>query len=89
MKLENYGIRGIANDRFKSYLSNRKQIVSINGYDSNLAAVKFGVVQGSAFGPLLFLIHINDLNQVIKFCKVHHFAGDTGLLHFSNSVLKE
>ena len=88
-KLENYGIRGIANDWSKSYLSNRKQIVLINGYDSNLAAVKFGVLQGSAFGRLLFLIYINDLNQAIKFCKVHHFAGDTGLFNFSNSILKE
>ena len=29
-KLEHYGIRGLANEWFKSYLSNRKQYVSIN-----------------------------------------------------------
>ena len=51
-KLEHYGIRGLANEWFKSYLSNRKQYVSINGYDSNLADVKFGVPQGSVLGPL-------------------------------------
>ena len=66
-KLEHYGIRGLANEWFKSYLSNRKQYVSINGYDSNLADVKSGIRQGSVFGPLLFLIYINDLNQVLKF----------------------
>ena len=49
----------------------------INGYDSNLADVNFGVPQGSVLGPLLFLIYINDLNQTLKFCKVHHFADDT------------
>ena len=52
-KLEHYGIRGLANEWFKSYLSNRNQYVSINDYDSNLADVKFGVPQGSVLGPLL------------------------------------
>ena len=87
-KLEHYGIRGLANNWFKSYLSNRKQYVSINGYDSNLADVKFGVPQGSVLGPLLFLIYINDLNQALRFCKVHHFADDTNLIHFSKSVYR-
>ena len=45
-KLEQYGICGLANEWFKSYLSNRKQYVSINGYNSNLVDVKFGVPQG-------------------------------------------
>ena len=71
---------------YKSYLSNRKQYVSINGYYSNLADVKFGVLQGSGLGLLLFLVYINDLNQTLKFCKVHHFADDANLIHFSKSV---
>ena len=85
-KLEHYGIHGLANECFKSYLSNRKQYVSINCYDSNLADVKFDVPQGSVLGPLLFLVYINDLNQALKFCKVHHFADDTNLIHFDRSV---
>ena len=85
-KLEHYPICGLANEWFKSYLSNSKQYVSINGYDSNLADVKFGIPRGSVIGPLLFLIYINDLNQALKFRKVHHFADDTNFINFSKSV---
>ena len=87
-KLNYYWIRGVSNDWFKSYLSNRSQYVSINGYESGLAAINCGVPQESALGPLLFLLYINDLNQAIQFCKVHHFADDTNLLCLSNSIKK-
>ena len=46
-KLNHYGIRGVSNDWFKSYLSNRKQHVSINGYESGLAVLNCGIPQGS------------------------------------------
>ena len=82
-KLERYDIHGLANEWFKSY---RKQYVSINNYDSKLADVKSGVPQGSVLGSLLFLAHINDLSQALKFCKVDQFADDTNLTHFSKSV---
>ena len=71
-----------------SYLSNRDQYVSINGYESGLAAINCGVPQGSVLGPLLFLLYINDLNHAIKFCKVYHFSDDTNLLCLSNSIKK-
>ena len=53
-KLEHYGVRGLTNEWLKSYISNRKQYVSINGFDSNLADVKFGIPQRSVLSPLLF-----------------------------------
>ena len=87
-KLNHYGIRGVSNDWFKSYLSNHHQYVSINGYESGLAAINCGVHQGSVLGPLLLLLYINDLNQAIKSCKVHPFADDTNLLSLSKSIKK-
>ena len=45
-KLNHSGIRGVSNNWFKSYLSNRNQYVSINGYESGLAALNFGIPQG-------------------------------------------
>ena len=78
-KLEHYGIRGLANNWFKSYLLNRQQFVSINGFNSKNQIMKYGVPQGSVLGPLLFLIYINDLHKAIKFSTVHHFADDTNL----------
>ena len=84
-KMHHYGIRGIANDWFKSYLSDRSQFVSIQGFESETEKVKHGVPQGSVLGPLLFLLYINDLHTCIKYSKVYHFADDTNLLNTNSS----
>ena len=81
-KLNHYRIREVL---FKSYLSNRNQYLSINRQIFGRAALNCGIPQVSALGPLLFLLDINDLNQAIKFCKVHRFADDTNLSCLSNS----
>ena len=79
-KLNHYGISGITNAWFKSYLTDRKQFVSIDGVDSDYTTIEHGVPQGSVLGPLLFLIYINDLHQCIKNSNTLHFADDTNLL---------
>ena len=63
-------------------------LVEDNGFNSGHAMLKHGVTQGSVLGPILFLIYINYLNHAIKYCKVHHYADETNLLHF-NSLTKK
>ena len=85
-KLTYYGLRGKVNDLMRSYLSNRKQFVSINGIDSETRDVTCGVPQGSSLGPLLFLIYINDFRFCIDKTETGHFADDTYILYGSKKL---
>ncbi len=85
-KLERYGISGKINDWFRSYLTNRKQTVSILGFESHQKTISHGVPQGSVLGPLLFILYINDLNRTIKSSTVFHFADDTNFLLIGDSI---
>ena len=80
--------RGVAYSWFESYLKDRKEYVSINGFNSKHLSIYLGVPQSSVLGSLLFLIYINDLNNAIKRCKVHHFTYDTNPLHINDSIKK-
>ena len=42
-KLNYYGIRGVANELIRSFLTNRKQYVSVNCFDSSQLDLKCGV----------------------------------------------
>ena len=54
-KLNQYGIRGIANDWVARYLSKRSQFTTYNGINSPPKEIKCGVPQGSILGPILFV----------------------------------
>ena len=84
-KLNSYGIRGVANLWFESYLSHRKQCVEINtrGKGKNISTTKeieHYVPQGSILGPILFSLYINDLPLNATGTRKVLFADDTNIL---------
>ena len=85
-KLEHYGIKGVELSWFSSYLSKRKQFVSVNGSISDYLKVSCGVPRGSVLGPLLFLIYINDLPSVSKVLSFYVFADDTNIFYSSHDL---
>ena len=82
-KLNFYGIRGITNEWFKSYLTKRKQYTVINSSKSALEDITCGVPQGSILGPILFLLYINDINHCTSL-NLLSYADDT-TIYTSNS----
>ena len=78
-KLHHYGIRGIANNFFRSFLINRTQLASIANENSTPKFNGIGVPQGATLGPLLFLIYINNLPNCIN-STPRLFADDTCLM---------
>ena len=86
-KLEYYDIRGVVHDWFASYLSNRRQFVSLFGTNSDYQIVTCGVPQGSVLGPLLFLLYINDMPKCFNILEFHLFADDTNLFFNNPNIL--
>ena len=84
-KLDSVCVEGKALDTLQSYLSNRKQVVVVDGVKSNVADVHAGIPQGSRLGPLLFILYIDDLLYDLESeCLI--FADDTSLLASAKDV---
>lgn len=71
---------------FRSYLSERKQLVKINGICSSPVNVTSGVPQGGHLSPVLFALFINGIKDVVKYCELLIFADDIKLFLRINST---
>ena len=85
-KLQNYGIRGVAYKWFESYLTNHYQTAKIADTLSETKLITCGVPQGSILGPILFLIHVNEIKNSSKILDFYLFADDISTLLTSKNV---
>ena len=79
-KLKHYGIRGVANEWFSSYLKNRAQFVLIGSVSSTIKELLTGVPQKSVLVSLPFSIYIIDLHNSVRYAKTYHFADGTSVI---------
>ena len=77
-KLKQLEFNGPLLNWVKDYLSNRQQSVIVNTARSSSRPISAGVPQGSVFGPLLFLVYVNDISEnLLSISRL--FADDTSL----------
>ena len=78
-KLSCYGLQDNELSLLHSYLSNRSQCCSVNGKIPGFMPIIYGVCQGSILGLFLFIIYMNDLQNITSTCDISMYADDTHL----------
>ena len=71
---------------FRDYLTDRKQMINLDGELSETIPMKLGVPQGSILGLILFLIYVNDINKSNQDAMYTKFADDTTVLTSGNTL---
>ena len=77
--LSMFGVRPSSVTWFKSYLSERKQFITLGKVKCEQLTVKQGVPQGSILGPVLFVLFINDIPFYVHKSTMDIYADDSTL----------
>ena len=78
LKLKSHGKGNSIIKWIEQWLTDRIQMVVVDGEVSSWKSVLSGVPQGSVLGPILFLVYINDLEEGVT-GNILKFADDTTL----------
>jgi hypothetical protein len=70
----------------KSYLRDKTQYTVVNGKESSIAKITYGIPQGSVLGPTLFALFTNDLPENVESGNVYMYADDTTLYCIGDSA---
>ena len=84
-KLEGYRINGELFNWIKAFLSDREQVIHVNGEESDTSTVISGIPQGSVLGPILFVLCINDLQDAVN-SEIYLYADDTKIFKAVTSM---
>ena len=89
-KLDLYGLRGVCNDWFRDYLSDRKLVCRLTTNTgitrSGIFDITYGTAQGNCLSPLLFILFCNDIQLLPMYSKIILFADDITLLYSHKNI---